>query len=90
MVYHQNNPISAEERRYPTEDSQYIPDNASCLAPKLVVLKIGAQVMLNKNLDLSRGLSNGSRGVVTSFSKLGFPMVQFLASEEKELEVRIN
>ncbi|KAK6018417.1 hypothetical protein OSTOST_16000 [Ostertagia ostertagi] len=42
--------------------------------------------MLMKNIDLTRGLSNGSRGVVTKFSKKGFPMVKFSATHE-EIEV---
>ncbi|KAK6051265.1 hypothetical protein COOONC_11229 [Cooperia oncophora] len=42
--------------------------------------------MLMKNVDLSRGLSNGSRGVVTKFSKKGFPVVKFFSTHE-EIEV---
>lgn len=42
-----------------------------------------------KNIDLSRGLSNGSRGVVTKFSKKGFPMVKFF-STDGEIEVGIS
>jgi ATP-dependent DNA helicase PIF1 len=32
--------------------------------PKLIYLKVGAQVMLKANLDIEGGLANGSRGVV--------------------------
>lgn len=39
------------------------------LAAKNIFLKEGAQVMLTVNVDLSLGLANGSRGVVTSLEK---------------------
>jgi len=41
-----------------------------CLAPKNLVLKEGAQVMLLKNLDMDQKLVNGSIGVVQGFTTL--------------------
>jgi ATP-dependent DNA helicase PIF1 len=50
--------------------------------PEKLVLKVGARVMLLRNLAVSRGLCNGSQGVVTGFaysSQFGgaFPRVRF-------------
>lgn len=39
----------------------------NCTAAEQVVLKVGAQVILLKNLSAKDGLVNGSRGLVTSF-----------------------
>ncbi|KAK1743712.1 ATP-dependent DNA helicase [Skeletonema marinoi] len=53
-----------------------------CQAPATLELKVGAQVMLLKNIDLEKGLANGSRGVVVRFQrphneKMDFPVVRF-------------
>lgn len=39
--------------------------------PSSLELKVGAQVMLMKNLNVADGMVNGARGVVTSFSDKG-------------------
>jgi ATP-dependent DNA helicase PIF1 len=51
-----------------------------CPAPETITLKIGAQVMLRRNLDLSCGLANGSRGIVVAMdaSTNFMPRVKFL------------
>jgi hypothetical protein len=52
-----------------------------CRAKGKIRLKDGAQVMLLYNLDLSKGLANGSRGVVTGM----VPVTAHLAALRQEL-----
>lgn len=53
----------------------------NCRAPLELVLKVGAQVVLLKNLDVENGLANGSRGVVVGFIEPGFvgPVIRFVS-----------
>lgn len=39
--------------------------------PSSLELKVGAQVMLMKNMNVADGLVNGARGVITSFDDKG-------------------
>lgn len=57
----------------------------SCLAPDLLQLCKGAQVMLLYNMDLECGLANGSRGVVIDFLE-DKPIVKFLNGEERVID----
>ncbi|XP_050298703.1 ATP-dependent DNA helicase PIF1 [Anthonomus grandis grandis] len=49
--------------------------------PGKLELKIGAQVMLLKNINLSAGLVNGARGIVKLFRD-GLPLIQFKNKKE--------
>lgn len=58
-----------------------------CQADSKVLLKVNAQVVLLRNLDFTRGLVNGSRGVVTNFlmgdKEMPYvPVVKFANGEE--------
>lgn len=78
----------------PRADSNQALLETSCPAPRELQLKVGAQVMLVKSLDIAKGLVNGSRGVVTGFAdgaagKVGsaaaaggHPIVRFVCGEE--------
>ncbi len=65
--------------------------NKNCPAPQTLHLKVGAQVLLCTNVDLSRGLCNGSLGTVKSFTTKG-PVVEFqsgpLIVEEAQWEIK--
>ncbi|XP_062996345.1 ATP-dependent DNA helicase PIF1 isoform X2 [Elgaria multicarinata webbii] len=75
--------LSGEQRSFKAVDSD--PGlvktlDAQCPVSSVIELKQGAQVMLTKNLDVSRGLVNGARGVVIGFETegKGLPKVRFL------------
>eukprot|EP01104_Vermistella_antarctica_P021181 TRINITY_DN939_c0_g1_i2.p1 TRINITY_DN939_c0_g1~~TRINITY_DN939_c0_g1_i2.p1 ORF type:complete len:418 (+),score=107.91 TRINITY_DN939_c0_g1_i2:899-2152(+) len=68
-----------------------------CAVPAELKLKIGARVILLRNLDVSRGLVNGALGTVVDFdeTRLYFPVVKFhrsgitllLDAEEWRIEI---
>lgn len=60
----------------------------NCMAPEILQICIGTQVMLLKNLDLAIGLANGSRGVVIGFVDEN-PLVRFLNGVESIVEREI-
>jgi ATP-dependent DNA helicase PIF1 len=60
-----------------------------CLAPKTLQLKIGAQVMLLKNLDTEAGLVNGSLGEVVAIKErpgCKYPVVEFTNGAKLEID----
>jgi len=59
-----------------------------CIAPKILQLCKGSQVMLLKNLDLQNGLANGSRGMVVGFVG-DMPVVRFLNGEERLIDYNV-
>nr|XP_029710981.1 ATP-dependent DNA helicase PIF1 [Aedes albopictus] len=73
------NNLSGEEKTYHAIDSDsYMTKqlDQQVQAPGKLILKVGAQVMLLKNLNIAEGLVNGARGVVTNFVQ-GYPLVKF-------------
>ncbi|GMS84552.1 hypothetical protein PENTCL1PPCAC_6727, partial [Pristionchus entomophagus] len=74
--------LKEEERVFEAYDFQCIPESMKTVVADRIILKKGAQVMLTSNLDLSRQLSNGSRGVVEGFSDKKWPLVKFMATNE--------
>jgi ATP-dependent exoDNAse (exonuclease V) alpha subunit len=65
--------------------------NKNCPAPEWLSLKPGAQVMLLTNLDVNKGLVNGSVGVVRSYAETGVRVDfrgQVIVVEENERSIK--
>jgi ATP-dependent DNA helicase PIF1 len=62
----------------------------NCICPKVLMLKVGAAVMLLKNIEVESGLANGSLGVLVEVRKCAFgerrPVVKFANGITRELE----
>nr|XP_018913022.1 PREDICTED: ATP-dependent DNA helicase PIF1 [Bemisia tabaci] len=74
--------LQGEMRKFEARDS----GNSASLddqtrVSKTLCLKVGAQVMLLKNVSVTKGLVNGARGVVSKFSAEGHPVVVFCSGE---------
>jgi ATP-dependent DNA helicase PIF1 len=61
-------------------------DADASYVPKLELCE-GCQVMLVWNMDMEKGLVNGSRGVVVGFRPDGIPIVQFLHGDPIPVEI---
>lgn len=82
--------LSGDEHIFISQDSGPQSDTLlkNCMAPERLVLKVGAQVMLLKNLTPT--LVNGSIGVIDGFYKKHenskeLPVVQFANGEKRSL-----
>ena len=65
------NSLCSSARSFTAEDSDPSMKealNGMCPVPKVLTLKVGAQVMLAKNINVQQGLVNGARGVVSRFA----------------------
>lgn len=76
--------LSGESQIFEAQDS--VPGTTKQLdqqtpVPRILELKVGAQVMLLRNINVGSGLVNGARGVVKLFRD-GLPVVQFRNNKE--------
>lgn len=77
-----------------TDDKYASMLDSLCPTPRKLELKVGAQVMLNKNIDVSRGLVNGLTGTILSFdrpsgtliTKTVYPRIKFVNGIETLIE----
>ena len=75
----QLNELKGESKTYTAQDSDESMTatlNKQLTVPDKLILKVGAQVMLLKNINIASGLVNGARGIVIKFAE-NVPVVQF-------------
>lgn len=75
--------LEGEKKVFASQDSENATKllDMQTIAPAKLILKVGAQVMLLKNINVNTGLVNGARGVVVGFEE-GFPVVRFKNKKE--------
>ncbi|XP_011167695.2 ATP-dependent DNA helicase PIF1 [Solenopsis invicta] len=85
----QLNELKGETKVYTAQDSDssmtHMLDQQLSLPGKLI-LKVGAQVMLLKNINITSGLVNGARGVVIDF-KNDIPVIQLRSGTHYEAKM---
>jgi ATP-dependent DNA helicase PIF1 len=84
--------LGSEKRDYPAQDEgtdarELAALRRNCPAPQTVSLRLGASVLLLKNVDVAAGLVNGSQGTVVAFEEDG-PRVRFGGSASVTRVVR--
>lgn len=77
-----------EDKSVDVKTTEKIPEEyfEICNGVMRLELLTGAQVVLLANLDQSKGLVNGSRGIIKKFNDEGFPIVKFLNGVEQLID----
>ncbi|XP_026756187.2 ATP-dependent DNA helicase PIF1 [Galleria mellonella] len=75
--------LEGDEKIFTAQDSENSTKilDMQTIAPSKLILKIGAQVMLLKNINVNAGLVNGARGVIVRFED-SLPVVRFKNKKE--------
>eukprot|EP00698_Gefionella_okellyi_P010198 TRINITY_DN2633_c0_g1_i1.p1 TRINITY_DN2633_c0_g1~~TRINITY_DN2633_c0_g1_i1.p1 ORF type:complete len:371 (-),score=87.99 TRINITY_DN2633_c0_g1_i1:1466-2578(-) len=89
LRYLEQLPDDAVEYKAQDTGSERALGSGRLLAVASLTLKLGAQVMLLRNMNDGSQLVNGSRGVVVAFLR-GLPVVRFVNGKERSFEVYTN